>query len=300
MVKKNNEVKGSLAVKNSKKEVIKMKNNLKSKTKKPKLNNVKKAEQTEQAVAYYSPTIKYSLKVQEEEILKYSKIHNIQITKSYKYIESAWSKKEREKTTDMLKYIKAHPEIKHIIFYSEETMCRNFFNRNRIYNFVRENNKTLHFVKGNKIYTLEKLNELFIEVSILKSKSIDILKKKAIIISENTKMGMLKKAEYGILPLKAPFGYINNPITRTIDIDDETSEKIKKAFEILAKEKCSKEKVIKLSIKVGIPYNKFIRLIRNPFYYGKFLYKKNLYKGKHIPLVSRAVWLIANKNLKNK
>ncbi len=291
MVTKTNEVKRSRVAKNLKKEVIRMKKNLK----KSKLSNVKKVEQ---AVVYYSPTMKYSLSFQEKEIFKYSKAHNLQITKSYKYIESAWSTKERKKTIDMLEYIKSHPEIQHIIFYSEETMCRDFFNRNRIYDFVRENKKTIHFVKGNKIYTSKTLSGLFIEFAILKSTAIVIPKSASSIISENTKMGMLKKAEYGILPLKAPFGYINNPITRTIDIDNETSEKIKKAFEILAKGKFSKEKFMKLSIKVGIHPYKLIKIIKNPFYYGYFFYKDKLYKGKQIPLVSRAVWHNANMTLK--
>ncbi len=276
------------------KEVKRMKRILKSKAKKSKLNKVKKAEQ---AVAYCrvstGGTINPSLIFQEKEILKYSKAHNLQLTKSYECIESGWSKKDRQKTTEMLKYISRNPGIKHIIFYSEEIINRSFIDKKRIYAFAQINNKSIHFVKGNKIYTKSSSpDELLVtelELAILQEISNDISKK--------TTMGMLEKAKYGILPLKAPFGYTNNPRTKMIDINNKTGQKIKEAFEILSKDNFSIDDFINLSIKLKINPRKLINIIRNPFYYGDFFYKENLYQGKHIPLVSRAVWINANKNL---
>lgn len=290
MVTKTKEVKSSRVAKNLKKEEIRMKKNFK----KSKLNNVKKVEQ---AVAYCrvcsDGTIKPSLTFQEKEILKYSNAHNLQLKKSYECIESGWSKKDRQKTTEMLKYISRHPEIKHIIFYSVEIINRNFIDKKRIYAFAKINNKSIHFVKSNKIYTKSSSpDELLVyefELAILQKISNDISKK--------TTMGMLEKAKYGILPLKAPFGYTNNPRTKMIDINNKTGQKIKEVFEILSQENISKDDFINLSIKLKINPRKLINIIRNPFYYGDFFYKENLYQGKHIPLVSRAVWINANKNL---
>lgn len=290
MVTKTKEVKSSRVAKNSKKEVIRMKEN----SKKSKLNNVKKVEQ---AVAYCrvcsDGTIKPSLIFQEKEILKYSKNHYLQLAKNYKCVESSWNIKGREKIKDMLKYITKHPEIKHIIFYSEEIINSNLLDTQRIYDFVRQNNKTIHFVKDSIKYTVspspEGLALTDLDIAIAQKISNDTSKK--------TKIGMLEKAEYGILPLKAPLGYINNPRTRMIDINNKIAQKIKEIFEILSKGNFSKEKFIKLSIKVGINPRKLIKIIQNPFYFGKFFYKRKIYQGKHIPLIRESMWHKANMTL---
>ncbi len=301
MVTKTRGVKRSSAGKNSKKEVIRMKKNLKTQTKKSNLKEVNKMteviKKAEPAVAFCrvstDGTIKPSLIFKEKEILKYSNAHNLQIIKNYECIETGWNKKDRQKTTEMLKYISRHPEIKHIIFYSVEIINRNFIDKKRIYAFAKINNKSIHFVKSNKIYTKssspDELLAYEFELTILQKISNDIAKK--------TTMGMLEKAKYGILPLKAPFGYTNNPRTKMIDINNKTGQKIKEVFEILSQENVSKEDFINLSIKLKINPRKLINIIRNPFYYGDFFYKENLYQGKHIPLVSRAVWINTNKNL---
>ena len=146
MVTKTKEVKSSRVAKNLKKEVSRMKRQT--------LNKIKKVEQ---AVAYCrvcsDGTIKPSLIFQEKEILKYSKNHYLQLAKNYKCVESSWNIKGREKIKDMLKYITKHPEIKHIIFYSEEIINSNLLDTQRIYDFVRQNNKTIHFVKDSNFGT---------------------------------------------------------------------------------------------------------------------------------------------------
>ncbi|WP_413853380.1 recombinase family protein [Candidatus Ruminimicrobium bovinum] len=294
MIKKNNEVKSSKERQNliQKKGENKMLQNL---TEELKMNNfIKKAEQ---AVGYCKAssygTIKYSLEFQEKEILKYSKANNLQLTKSYKCIESSWNIKGREKIIDMLKYITKHPEIKHIIFYSEEIMNSNLLDTQRIYDFVRQNNKTIHFVKDKMKCIVspspEGLALTDLDIAVAKKISNDTSKK--------TKIGMLEKAKYGILPLKAPLGYINNPRTRMIDINNKIAQKIKEIFEILSKGKMTKEKFIKLSIKVGINPRKLINIIQNPFYFGKFFYKRKIYQGKHIPLIRESMWHKANMTL---
>jgi DNA invertase Pin-like site-specific DNA recombinase len=45
---------------------------------------------------------------------------------------------------------------------------------------------------------------------------------------------MREKAEQGIYPGRAPFGYRNNRLTRTIEIHQENSEIVKRIFELYA------------------------------------------------------------------
>ena len=51
-------------------------------------------------------------------------------------------------------------------------------------------------------------------------------------LSENVTRGMRYKIKNGIWPVKAPFGYINDSSTRTIQIDSKRSKIVKKAFQL--------------------------------------------------------------------
>ena len=50
-------------------------------------------------------------------------------------------------------------------------------------------------------------------------------------LSENVKRGIRQKLRRGEWPGLAPFGYVNNPKTRTIEPDPTKARVIKKAFE---------------------------------------------------------------------
>lgn len=65
-----------------------------------------------------------------------------------------------------------------------------------------------------------------IEVAVAKKMSNDI--------SRKTQLGMLEKAEQGLYPSFAPLGYKNNLTTHLIEIDEEKSPFIKRAFSLMA------------------------------------------------------------------
>ena len=49
-------------------------------------------------------------------------------------------------------------------------------------------------------------------------------------LSENVKRGIRQKLRRGEWPSRAPFGYLNNPKTRNLEIDPIKSRAVKKAF----------------------------------------------------------------------
>ena len=53
-------------------------------------------------------------------------------------------------------------------------------------------------------------------------------------LSENVRRGNRQKLRNGVWPSKAPYGYLNNPKTRGIDVDPELSKVVKKAFQLFA------------------------------------------------------------------
>jgi site-specific DNA recombinase len=100
---------------------------------------------------------------------------------------------------------------------------------------------------------------------------------------------MREKAEEGIYPGRAPFGYKNNSVTRGIEIDPQRAPVLRKIFEMYASGQYSlttlREAVLKnLGVRVNRSYLE--TMLKNPFYIGRFVWQGIEYKGTHEPLVS--------------
>ena len=123
-------------------------------------------------------------------------------------------------------------------------------------------------------------------------------------LSENTKRGLRSKADQGWLPHKPPIGYLTNkykmPDKPPIYKDEEKFHLVKRLWDILLTERCSidtlyetaRELKLKTSDRI-IQRSTFYDLFRNPFYYGSFKWKGQIYPGKHEPMISKEQFQIA-------
>jgi hypothetical protein len=117
-------------------------------------------------------------------------------------------------------------------------------------------------------------------------------------LSENVLRGLRQKLRRGEYPSKAPIGYLNDLRTHTIIIDPEKGQLVRKAFELYASGNHTLESIgVKLKevglvgTRGGLPDTRAIELIlKNPFYYGVFKYKGELYEGAHPPLISKSLF----------
>ena len=127
-------------------------------------------------------------------------------------------------------------------------------------------------------------------------------------LSANTARGLRQKARQGIYPGLAPFGYLNDPRTKTIRVHKKNAKLARELFEKYATGKTTlqdlaalleKAKVLsKENNRVHISRISFI--LQNPFYYGHFRYAGEVYEGKHEPLISKALFDKANKVLQSR
>ncbi len=118
-------------------------------------------------------------------------------------------------------------------------------------------------------------------------------------LSENTKRGLRNKAEQGWIPHKPPVGYLTNkynlPDKPPIYKDEEKFYIVKKLWGILLNERCSLDSLYETAIELKlntesnriIQRSTFYELFRNPFYYGSFKWKGELYPGKHEPMITK-------------
>ena len=118
-------------------------------------------------------------------------------------------------------------------------------------------------------------------------------------ISQRTSMGMEQKAREGILPHKAPLGYLNvedENKKRIIITDPKTAPFIRKAFELYATGNYSFKRLGDTLYLDGFkhpkteekyPPRKFEWMLKNSFYIGQITYKGAIYEGKQEPLISK-------------
>lgn len=130
------------------------------------------------------------------------------------------------------------------------------------------------------------------------------------ITGRKTSKTMEQKAKAGWLPGTAPIGYRNtdnlnptNSFDRRIIIPDPVSGNlITKLFQLYSSGTYSIEKITKKLKNLGLN-NKGRTLhestvnnaLKNPIYYGKFLWKGELLQGKHTPLTTEEIWIQCQK-----
>ncbi len=152
----------------------------------------------------------------------------------------------------------------------------------------------IHFVKENQILSKDsKSSEKFVHgIKVLMAKSyVDNL-------SEETRKGMLEKAEQGHFPMGAPLGYSNvRRHGKSVIEPDSNAPLVTQMFHMYASGEHSLKTVQEEMIKQGLngrngaplTNSTVHNILRNPIFYGAFRYKGHLYLGKHEPLISKEV-----------
>jgi site-specific DNA recombinase len=127
-------------------------------------------------------------------------------------------------------------------------------------------------------------------------------------LSENVKRGIRQKLRRGEWPGLAPFGYVNNPKTRTIEPEPTKSRCVVKAFEEFAQGRHTLESLgQRLSFwgvvsGTGKPICKATlqRMLTNPVYLGIIKHNGESYEGGFPAIVSRATFEAVQKVLKQR
>ena len=155
----------------------------------------------------------------------------------------------------------------------------------------------IHFVKENVVLSRDsRSSEKFMHgIKVLMAKNyIDNL-------SEETKKGMLEKAEQGIFPSFAPLGYINVECggKRIIQPDPDLGPLVRQLFEWYAtgnhsllevKEKVQSEGFAYRKNGRKIPKSVIHKTLTNPIYYGDFRWDGKHYRGTHEPIVTKELF----------
>jgi site-specific DNA recombinase len=108
-------------------------------------------------------------------------------------------------------------------------------------------------------------------------------------LREEVNKGMYEKAEQGTYPARAPFGYLNNKATRTIEVHPENAAIAKRIFEMYASGRYSLQSLAKaIRAETGRYMCKanLHQMLNNVFYIGQFVWRTRTYMGTHTPIIS--------------
>jgi hypothetical protein len=119
-------------------------------------------------------------------------------------------------------------------------------------------------------------------------------------LAEEVRKGMREKAEQGIWPLRAPVGYRNftGPTgKKAIEPDPETAPIVRRMFESYATGRHSLKEIAEQAENAGLVFRRshnpritVHKVLQNRIYYGDFEWKGKVYRGVHVPLVTRELW----------
>jgi site-specific DNA recombinase len=114
-------------------------------------------------------------------------------------------------------------------------------------------------------------------------------------LSVNVKRAQKQKIAAGIWNGKAPVGYLNDPKLRTIVVDPVKGPLVKNAFDLYATGEYTFDRLRQTMTGKGLSgsyapemsVSRFQDILRNPFYYGVFVWNAEMHQGVHEPLVTK-------------
>jgi site-specific DNA recombinase len=225
----------------------------------------------------------FSIPAQLKRLAEYAHKNSLKVVREFVDVETAKSS-GRTGFGEMVKFLQFSKDVKTVLVEKTDRAYRNF----RDYVLLEDLDLTIHCVKEGEVISKDsKSHTKFIHgIKVLMAKNfIDNL-------SEETQKGMQAKAEQGLWPSNAPFGYEN--VDKKIVPDPGKAPIVRQVFHWYAKGDCSLS-AVRSMCKQTFPGKTFTKshiekILKNPLYYGDFLWNGRLYKGLHAPIVSKGLW----------
>ena len=259
---------------------------------------------TQKAVLYARVSSKeqekegFSIPAQNKLLNKYASDNRFQIVQEYVDVETA-KKSGRTGFTEMVSFLRKEAKAKSpspcpiLLVEKTDRLYRNL----KDWVILDELDLEIHFVKENVILSQgSRSSEKFMHgIKVLMAKNyIDNL-------SEETKKGMIEKAEQGLYPSFAPLGYVNVECNkkRFIQPDPVFGPQVQKVFEWYAAGNYSLLEVTRKIHEEGFAFRKgnqqihksvVHKMLKNPLYYGVFCWNGKMYRGVHEPLISKELF----------
>jgi site-specific DNA recombinase len=235
----------------------------------------------------------FSIPSQLRVLRTYASEIGISIAREFVDVETA---KESGRTgfNEMVAFIKKIPSARIVLVEKTDRLYRNLKDWVTLDDLELE----IHFAKENVVLSRDsRSSEKFMH-------GIKVLMAKNYIenLSEETRKGMNEKAEQGLWPSCAPFGYRNvqGPSgKKTIEPDPDAAPLVSRLFEHYATGRYSLKEVTRMAKDEGMAFRKsknpiprttIHKILRNRIYTSQFEWNGKVYQGVHTGLVNPELW----------
>ncbi len=235
----------------------------------------------------------YSIPAQLKLLKDYALTRGFVVAKEFVDVETA-KQSGRTAFAEMIAYFKRQPTCRVLLVEKTDRLYRNL----KDWVTIDELKIEVHLPKEGSVLSegSRSADKLMHGIRVLMAKNyVDNL-------SEETRKGMLEKAEQGIWPSFAPIGYRNSVRPdgkKTIETDPAFGPLISKLFEWYAVGNISLRALAQKAKDAGLAYRKsraplpvssIREILRKRLYTGQFEWNGMLYQGQHQPLVSLELW----------
>ncbi len=247
----------------------------------------------------------YSLNAQKKDLTSYTTKNNFRVFDSFQISETASKDKQRKIFNSKMKLLYKNPQVTEFVVEKVDRLTRNFQDTINIDLWLNKNdNNKIHFVKQNRvIHKNSKSDEIFIwriEVA--------VAERTANNISEEVRKGMTQKAEEGWYPNNRKFGYrlVLKDRQKVWEKDPLEAQFVERMFRLYVsgmsirglRNFIYEQGLQRLGKPISVSYIQ--RVLRDPFYSGKFNWGGVTYDGKHGTIISPDVFYKAQDLLDGK
>lgn len=230
----------------------------------------------------------FSIPAQQKLLRQYASDHSISVAAEFTDVETA-KRSGRTGFGQMLTYLRRNPTCRIILVEKTDRLYRNI----KDWVTIDELDVEVHLVKeGSVLSSDSRSSEKFVHgIKVLMAKNyIDNL-------SEETRKGMIEKAEQGLCPSFAPLGYLN--AGRSIIPDPVIAPIIRNIFEWYATGEYSLADVTRMAKAAGmvfrksgrpVPKSTVAKILHNRIYTGDFDFGGKTYRGRYEAIISRELW----------
>lgn len=208
----------------------------------------------------------YSLQEQEARIIKYCEKNEWEIIADFEDDHSAknFIRPQWKVLLDDIKSRKIKPNI--IVITKIDRFSRDAFETHDMVKTLAKYNIRVFSITENQFFDFKDPRTFFQQYF-----SAGMAQYENLVRADNTKRGMRQAAKEGRTMGKAPVGYLNDKVNKSIIKDPVNSLLVIRGFEILSQSVLSIEEVRKKLIKEGLRNcckQSFLNLVRNKYYYG--------------------------------
>ena len=235
----------------------------------------------------------YSIPAQRRLLAEYARARGFRIDREFIDVESA-KNPGRKEFGNMLGLLESDRAFRIVLVEKTDRLYRNRTDALAFEGLIERHGVEIHLVKEARVIGKDSRSQ----DKFMHDIHVAVAKHYVENLKEEVKKGMREKAEQGIYPGRAPFGYCNNPALRSIEIHPQKAPILKRIFELYASGAQSLTTLREVVFtETGTRINRaYLEVIlKNPFYIGRFVWRGVEYKGTHPPLIPLDLFQLAQR-----